>query len=169
MENFDENMFTSKVINMVVQYFTAIMKNDLEDVKHFIKEQPLEYGMSIVNDMKNKNRRQMYDELNVRNVVVHNTSEDDNNYIYDISLEARYLDYQLDLDSGNKVAGNDQRRILRTYELKIIKSKNAKEQGNIRRCPGCGSSLDVNYSGKCPYCGSIYNQEDYDYQILEIR
>lgn len=169
MENFDEGMFTSKVINMVVQYFTAIMKNDLEDVKHFLKEQPLEYGMNIVNDMKSKNRRQMFDELNVRNVVIRNKSEDDNNYIYDITLEARYLDYQLDLSSGEKVSGNDQDRVMKKYELKIIKSKDAKEQGNIRRCPGCGASLDVNYSGKCPYCGAIYNQEDYDYQILEIR
>ena len=169
MENFDKELFESKVINMVVQYFTAIMKNDLEDVKHFIKEQPLEYGMSIVNDMKEKNRRQMFDELNVRNINILSTSEDDNNYIYDISLEARYLDYQLDLDTGEKVSGDDQNRIMKEYELKIIKSKNAKEQSNIRRCPGCGASLDVNYSGKCPYCGSIYNQEDYDYQILEIR
>ena len=169
MNNFDEDLFTSKVINMVVQYFTAIMKNDLEDVKHFIKEQPMEYGMNIVNKMKSSNRRQMFDELNVRNVKILNTSEDDNNYIYDITLEARYLDYQLDLDSGNIVSGNDQDRVLKTYSLKIIKSKDAKEQGNIRRCPGCGASLDVNYSGKCPYCGAIYNQEDYDYQILEIR
>ena len=169
MDNFDESMFTSKVINMVVQYFTAIMKNDLGDVKHFLKEQPLEYGMNIVNEMKSNNRRQMFDELNVRNVNIVNKSEDDNNYIYDITLEARYLDYQLDLNTGEKVSGNDQDRVLKTYSLKIIKSKGAKEQGAIRRCPGCGASLDVNYSGKCPYCGSIYNQEDFDYQILEIR
>ena len=165
----DKSEFDSKVMNMVVQYFTGIMKNDLEDVKHFIKEQPTNYGMNIINDMKSKNRRQMFDELNIRNIKINNTSEDDNNYIYDVSLEARYLDYQIDLDSGEIVSGNDDDRILKVYNLKIIKSKNAKEQGIIRRCPGCGASLDVNYSGKCPYCGSIYNQEEFDYQILEIR
>ena len=164
----DKSEFDSKVMNMVVQYFTGIMKNDLEDVKHFIKEQPVEYAMEIINDMKSKNRRQMFDELNIRNIKITNTSEDDNNYIYDVSLDARYLDYQIDLDSGEVISGNNNDRIMKTYYLKVIKNKNAKEQGIIRRCPGCGSSLDVNYSGKCPYCGAIYNQEDYDYQILEI-
>ncbi len=164
----DEN-FNSKVINMVVQFFTCIMKNNLDDVRHFLKEQPISYGQSIIDNMTKLNRRQMYDELNIRNVNINNTSEDDNNYIYDISLEARYLDYQMDIDSGKIVSGNDNQRVMKTYNLKIIKSKNTSEQGMIRRCPGCGASLDVNYSGKCPYCGAIYNQEDYDYQILEIR
>ena len=144
--DFDQNEFNSKVINMVVQFFTCIMKNNLDDVKHFIKEQPLEYGNSIINEMSKLNRRKMYDELNIRNLKILNTTQDDNNYIYDVSIEARYLDYVMDIDSGDIISGNDNERIMKVYKLKIIKNKRAKEQGIIRRCPGCGNSLDVNMS-----------------------
>ena len=25
----------------------------------------------------------------------------------------------------------------------------------MRKCPGCGASIDANLSGKCEYCGSV--------------
>ena len=161
--------FKSKVTNIFIQYLTCIMKNDLSDVEHFIKEQPKEYANSIITNMINHNRRQMYDELNVSNINMTNKEETDKEVVYSISLLAKYLDYQLDLSNGNIVAGTDDHRIERTYYLKIVKKIDTKEETNIKRCPGCGHSLDVNYSGKCEYCGRIFNQEDYDYQLLEIR
>ncbi len=28
--------------------------------------------------------------------------------------------------------------------------------------------MDINHSGKCNYCGQIYNQEDYDWVLKNI-
>ena len=49
--------------------------------------------------------------------------------------------------------------------MKKIDGRNA---GIVRKCPACGSSIDVNNNGKCNYCGAIYNNEDYDYVLSNI-
>ena len=168
MNNFNEIDFKTKVTNMIIQYFTCIMKNDLSNCKHFLKEQPINYATSIIDNMVQTNKRKMYDELNVSNIVITNTTSNEESTIYNINVDTKYLDYAIDLTNGN-IIGNNNYRISKTYHFKIIKKNGIKEESIIYRCPSCGNSLDINYSGKCPYCGTIFNQEDYDYQILEIK
>ena len=52
--------------------------------------------------------------------------------------------------------------------LRFEKKLNAKEAGIVRMCHGCGASLSINTSGKCPYCDRIYEIEDYDYVLVSI-
>ncbi len=42
-------------------------------------------------------------------------------------------------------------------------------EGMSRKCPGCGASIDANNSGVCPYCGTVYNTEDYDWVLTGIE
>lgn len=158
----------SKIVNMLVSYFTAIMKNNMDEVKHFIKEQPLLYGNKIVEEMSSKNARKMYDELNISNINLIKEEQKDDSTILTVSVLVKYLDYVMDIDTGNVLSGNNNYRIEKNYKLELIKKNNTKESSIINRCPGCNHSLDINASGKCPYCGAIFNQEDYDYQILTI-
>ena len=36
-------------------------------------------------------------------------------------------------------------------------------------CPGCGAPLDVNASARCPYCGTVIQQQAQDWVISAIR
>ena len=38
-----------------------------------------------------------------------------------------------------------------------------------RGCAGCGASIDVNASGICPYCGTVYNQEDKNWILSSMN
>ena len=158
----------SKIVNMLVSYFTAIMKNNMDEVKHFIKEQPLSYGNKIVEEMKLKNARKMYDELNISNINLVKEEKKEDSTVLTIQVLVKYLDYVMDIDTGKVLSGNDNYRIEKYYKVELIKRNDTKESSIINRCPGCSHSLDINASGKCPYCGAIFNQEDYDYQILTI-
>ena len=55
------------------------------------------------------------------------------------------------------------------YNLTFTKKINAKEQGIVNRCPTCRAPLSVNTSGVCEYCGSTYNQEDYDWVLTKLE
>jgi hypothetical protein len=79
------------------------------------------------------------------------------------------MDYVLKKDSGNFVSGNNNFRIEKSYILVFRKKRAFLEQGAVRKCPGCGASISVNTSGKCDYCGSTYNLEDYDYILSSIN
>ena len=168
MNEFEKASFRKKVSNMFIQYLIAISKGNIDDVLHFIKEQPRQYAEHIIDNLKKQNITQKYDELNTNNINMDVISDDKKATIYGTAITIDCLDYQL--DKNNKVvSGSKDCKTMKTYFAKIIREKKADESGIIRRCPGCGHSSDVNYSGKCQYCGAIFNQEDYDYQILEIK
>ena len=40
---------------------------------------------------------------------------------------------------------------------------------NDLTCPGCGAPLDVNASARCPYCGTVIQQQAQDWVISAIR
>ena len=36
-------------------------------------------------------------------------------------------------------------------------------------CPNCGAPMDLTYSAKCEYCGTVANNSKYDWVIAQIR
>ena len=145
------------------------MLDEMDTVKHFISEDIYNMYQSRVDSLNSLGHRQMYDELNVKTSRIRSIEVLDDKYVIIVDLQARYMDYILDLESGNKVSGNDSSRIEVGYTLKFVKDASATVQGMVRRCPGCGSPMDVNNDGKCSYCGGIYNLEDYDWILVSIN
>ena len=72
MEDFNEAMFKTKVDNIFVKLYTCIMKGDLTDVRHFISEELYNNYINKINELISHNKRQMYDEINVKNTMIIN-------------------------------------------------------------------------------------------------
>ena len=168
MTEFNEAMFKTKVDNIFVKVYTSIMKQNLEDVSHFIGDTLEEELQTKINNLKSQNKRQMYDELNVKDTRILNRYIEDDKEIVEVELISRYMDYIIDIDTGDLLSGDDTRRIEKTNILRFEKKLDTKEIGIVRKCPGCGVSISVNTSGKCDYCGATFNQEDYDYILMSI-
>lgn len=167
--NFNEATFKSYVGNVFVKLFTAVMIDELDNVKHFLSNNIYEEYKTKITNLNNQNLRQMYDELNVKDSNITNVKITDDEYIITVLLTARYMDYQIKKDTGDYVSGNNKSRIERNYQLIFTKRRNFLKQGIVRKCPGCGVSISVNTSGKCEYCGTIYNLEKYDYILKSIN
>ena len=167
--SFDQSMFITKVNNIFIKLFTAIMMDNLEEVNHFIGDSVMDYAEGIASKTRGSGNRQMYDELNVKDSSISSIDVEDNVYKIKVYLQSRYMDYIINLDSGALVSGNDSSRIQVNYYLTFTKRIDANSQGIVRKCPGCGAAINVNNSGKCEYCGSIYNQEDYDWVLTELE
>ena len=165
---FNESMFITKVNNMFVKFLTNIMMDRLPEVKHFVNNEVYAYGESIIKEAKDNGNRQMYDELNVKDTNIKEYQVTDDAFVIKVRLQSRYLNYIISLDDGSYVSGNNSSRIQVDYDLTLTKKRVTKDQGIVRKCPGCGAPINVNSSGKCEYCGSIYNQEDYDWVITSL-
>ena len=169
MNEFNESMFKTKVDNIFVKLFTSIMKGDLSDVDHFINDEVKNKYMTYINELKSRNERQMYDELNVKDTKILSRKELDNKEVIEVEIISRYMDYIIDIDTGEIIKGDDTRRIEKRNILVFEKKNDTKDIKLVRKCPGCGASISVNTSGKCDYCGTIYNLEDYDYILTDIQ
>lgn len=168
MEEFNESMFKTKVDNIFVKLYTCIMKEDLSDVAHFISDELLSKLDTKIENLKSQNKRQIYDEINVKNTNIINRKIEEDKEIIEVEIISRYMDYIIDKNTGNTIFGDDSRRIEKRNILVFEKRRNAKEIGLVRKCPGCGASLSVNTSGRCAYCDTIFNWEDYDYVLVKL-
>lgn len=169
MNEFNEAMFKTKVDNIFVKLFTSIIKGDLSDVDHFISDEVKNKYMTYINELKCKNERQMYDELNVKDTKILSRKELEDKEVIEVEIISRYMDYIIDIDTGETIKGDDTRRIEKRNILVFEKKNDTKDIKLVRKCPGCGASISVNTSGKCDYCGTIYNLEDYDYILTDIQ
>lgn len=168
MEEFNESMFKTKIDNIFVKLYTSVMKQDLSDVLHFISSNVKEIFQNKIDNLKNQNKSQIYDELNVKNTIILSREITDEKEIVKVELISRYMDYIIDINTKELISGDNTRRIERTKILTFEKKLNTKDISIVRKCPGCGASISVNTSGKCEYCDTIYNQIDYDYVLVNI-
>lgn len=168
MNEFNEAMFKTKVDNIFVKLYTSIMKEDLSDVDHFISDDLYEEINNKILKYKEKKQRQMYDEINVKSTSILSRNIYDDKEVIEVEIISRYMDYIIDEDTGDTISGDDTRRIEKRNILRFEKKANTKEITLVRRCPGCGASISVNTSGKCDYCDTIFNLEEYDYILVSI-
>ena len=166
--SFSESGFISKVDNTYVMLLTAIMTGNMDRVKHKISEDIYNKYKSYVDDLSSKNEKQMYGEPNVKSTSIISINENDDSYIIDVELISRYLDYIIDTNTHNMVSGNNDTRVEKSHILTFTKKKNAKKEGAVRKCPGCGASIDANSSGICSYCGTPYDTATYDWVLTKI-
>lgn len=168
MNEFNDAMFKTKVDNIFVKLFTCISLCDLTAVRHFITNNLYDKLDTKIKELISNNQRQIYDEINVKstNIISRNTIDDKE--IIKVEIISRYMDYIFDTVSGDIIKGTDTKRIEKRNILTFEKKLDTKDILIVRKCPGCGASIDVNNTGKCEYCDTIFNNEDYDYILVSI-
>lgn len=166
--NFNEGSFKSYIANVFVKLFTAVMLDELDTVKHFLSDDVYSQYKSKIDDLNSRGVRQMYDELNVKDSNIIDVAITGDEFVVTVILTSRYMDYIVDKNNGDFISGNNQSRIEKNYKLVFTKKRTFLQQGVVRKCPGCGASISVNTSGKCEYCGTIYNLDKYDYILTSI-
>ncbi|MDO4963755.1 MAG: TIM44-like domain-containing protein [bacterium] len=166
---FTLSSFKSKVDNIFVMLHMALMTDNMKRVDHFINDDVYNIYNNRLIELNNNNERQMFDELNVKSTDIENVEIKDDKYVITVNLVSRYMNYIVDKNTGDYKRGNNTSRVERQNILTFEKKRNAKIQQVVRFCPNCGHPLDVNKSGYCEFCHSIYNQEDYDWVLTDIK
>ena len=165
---FSESKFKTYVDNVFIQLHMAVVTKELENVKHFLSDEVYNLYKQKVDNLTQRHLIQMYDEINVAQTEILNYQVTNPDMIIKVYILSRYLDYLMDEDV-HYVSGDTDVWSERAKYLTFTKKINHKEMGSVRKCPGCGASIDVNASGKCAYCGTIYNLDDKDWVLTSIE
>lgn len=164
--NFTESNFKTFIDNVFIQIHLSLMTNEIENIKHFVTSEIYERIENKVKDLSDKNLIQMYDEINVKETHIENVTILDGKINIHVNLISRYMDYLINED-GDYVSGNNSHRIEKNNYLTFTKIVDAKELGTVRKCPGCGASLDINRTGLCEYCGSTFDLDKKGWVLTE--
>lgn len=167
-QDFSESKFVTYVNNVFIQIYTSLMTKEIENIKHFVTDEVYHRLEQKINSLNKLGLIQMYDELNVAQTNILSYQVEENKMIIQVRILSRYLDYFVDLE-GNYVSGNRDSRVSRNYDLTFTKKINGEKVGTVNKCPGCGASIDVNATGICPYCGTVYNQEDKNWVLSSMN
>lgn len=165
---FSESKFKTYVDNVFIQLHMAVVTKELENVKHFLSEDVYNKYKQKIDDLTSKHQIQMYDEINVAQTEILSYEVTNTDMIIKVFILSRYLDYLMDEDA-NYISGDTDVRSERANYLTFIKKINHQKTGTVKKCPGCGASIDVNASGKCAYCGTIYNLDETGWVLTSIE
>ena len=164
----DNARFLTKVDNIFIMLYSGVMKKNLDTAKHKISDEIYNKYNNYVEELKKDGLIQMYGELNVKSTTIEDIYETEDKIIVKVELISRFLNYFLDEETLEYVRGNKDRREEHINKLTLEKIKNSKELGAARHCPSCGAHMNLSRSGKCTYCGAIFNLEEYDYILTDI-
>ena len=166
-KDFTEATFLTKADHIFIMILSAIMENDLSSVKHYLSGDIYNHFDELVNSYKEDKLIRLFDEMNVKSTDIIDYNVEDNKLNIIVNLVSRYMDYFINED-GEFECGINDHRIELTHKIVFTKKLDTKELGEVRRCPSCGHSLDINASGLCPFCNQTIDMSEYDYIITEI-
>ncbi len=167
--SFNEESFIAKVDNIFIMLCSSIMEGNLERVRHRISDEVYNKYNQYVSLLNTNNERQIYGEMNVKSTKFLNAYLEDDKYIINVLLISRYMDYIIDKSSLELKRGFNTHRIEKNNYLRFSKKRITNKESIGRKCPGCGANIDANYSGKCEYCGTIYDAVNYDWILDSIE
>lgn len=166
--SFNEEKFKSKVNNIFILLMSSVMNKDIKRVDHFISDEVYNQYNKIIQELINNKEIQIYDQLNVKKIEIKDKTIDDDKEVITVEIILRAIDYLLN-EFNEVISGNDTIRVEKKYILVFEKNIDSLQQNIVRHCPSCGANMDINYSGECKYCGSIYNYEDYEWILTQIK
>lgn len=167
--NFLKSKFITNVNNVFIQLHLGLTTNNLAKSEHFVNDNVFNKFKVRLDNLNNNNQVQMFDEINVKQTSILEIKEIDDKLVVKVNITSRYMDYILDKNTGEKISGDNSRRIEKESYLTFEKKKDFSLQSEARKCHSCGANIDVNANGKCEYCGTIYDLENHDWILTDLE
>lgn len=166
---FNESEFISKADNIFIMILSGIMTENIEKVKHKLSHELYKKYEDYIKTLKIKNQRQMYGDPNIKQTKIEEIIEEENEYIIKVLLVSRYMNYIINKETKKIITGNNGERIEIHNHLTFVKSKQAKEESIIKKCPNCGASMNTSSTGICEFCHGTYDTFSYDWILTNIE
>jgi len=171
--NFNEQVFLEKIANNYIQMQNAWQDKKWEPMRAIMTDalyNQMARQLQALIDAKQTNHVERIAVLETR--IVRYAVEGDNDVLV-VRVSTRITDYTTDDRTGALVSGSTTRELFMVYDWKLTRQKDMKtlEQPTMSEisCPNCGAPLNINHTGKCPYCGTVVTLSDHDWALSAIK
>ncbi len=171
--NFNEQALLEKVGNQYIQMQNAWQEKKWDSMRAIMTDalyNQMARQLQALIDAKQTNH---VDRIAVLETRINRYAVEGDNDVLVVRLSTRITDYTTDDRTGEIVSGSTTRELFMVYDWKLIRQKDKKTlaQPTVSQisCPNCGAPLDINHTGKCPYCGTVVTLSDHDWALSVIK
>lgn len=171
--DFNEQILLEKVGNQYIQMQNAWQDKKWEPMRAIMTDamyNQMARQLQALIDAKQTNHVERIAVLETR--IVRYAVEGDNDVLV-IRISTRITDYTTDDRTGALISGSQSRELFMVYDWKLTRQKDKKTlmQPSVTQisCPNCGAPLNINHTGKCPYCGTVVTLSDHDWALSAIK
>lgn len=174
--SFSEAAFRSKISSLYVQLQNAWEKKDLSPMRPFMSDALYTQFDRQLDELRKSDFTNVIDGIEVLDIFLSNCRCDEKEDVVEAIVKTRIVDYVIDDKTGRVLQGSKKAEKYMMYRWTLVRSavrrKASQAQGvgvDVRRCPSCGAPLEINASARCPYCGSVVMDSDFDWVLTSIE
>lgn len=172
--NFNAAALCEKASNLYVQMQNGWTAKNIESLRPYFTDALFTQMERSLQGYAQRGETNVVERIAVLDVTplgFHQTGGEDHILL---RLRTRITDYTVNDGTQQIVRGSRDQEKFMTYEWDLLRPTGTQtnaESGETKRitCPGCGAPLDVNASARCPYCGTVIQQQAQDWVISAIR
>ena len=114
-----------------------------------------------------------YESITINTAYLTSYVRDEQFEYLTVYLNARFIDYQTNEETGAVIRGDKNTRWDFRYKMKFmrtvgVKTKEASGSDHGHNCPNCGAPLEMSSSGQCAYCGSVVTSGLYSWVLSDF-
>ena len=172
--NFNAAALCEKASNLYVQMQNGWTAKNIESLRPYFTDALFTQMERSLQGYAQRGETNVVERIAVLDVTplgFHQTGGEDHILL---RLRTRITDYTVNDGTQQIVRGSRDQEKFMTYEWDLLRPTGTQtnaESGETKRitCPGCGAPLDVNASARCPYCGTVIQQQAQNWVISAIR
>ncbi|HWP21593.1 MAG TPA: Tim44-like domain-containing protein [Candidatus Cryosericum sp.] len=171
--NFNEQALLEKVGNQYIQMQNAWQNKDWEPMRAIMTDALYNQMARQLQTLVDAKQTNYVERIAVLETRISRYAVEADNDVLVVRLSTRITDYTKDDRTDAIISGSTTRELFMVYDWKLIRQKDQKtlNQPSVTQisCPNCGAPLDINHSGKCPYCSTIVTLKDHDWALSVIK
>lgn len=171
--NFTADDFTSFAKEVYIDIQTAWCKRDLTSVRPVMHNNLYNTTQKQVQSKIDQKVIYHYESIAINTAYLTSYVRDEQFEYLTVYLNARFIDYQTNEETGVIIRGDKNTRWDFRYKMKFmrtvgVKTKDAGESDHGHNCPNCGAPLEMSSSGQCAYCGSVVTSGLYSWILSDF-
>ncbi len=173
--NFTADDFTAFAKNVYIDIQNAWCKRDLTTVRPVMHTNLYNTTQKQVQSKIEQKVIYHYESIAINTAYLTSFVRDEQYEYLTVYLNARFIDYQTNEESGAIIRGDKNTRWDFRYKMKFMRSvgmksndANASEYETGHNCPNCGAPLEMSSSGQCAYCGSVVSTGQYSWVLSDF-
>lgn len=173
VRQFDPSFSADAMVSFATDTFVKVQNawcaRDLEPVRGLMHSNLYNTTMKQVQSKIDQHVTYHYENITINNAYLTSYVRDSEFEYITVYLNTRYIDYQVNDDTGEIIRGDKTTMWKMRYLMKFMRSVSGAGASEAPKfCPNCGAPLDIASSGKCEYCGSTVTSSSFDWLLSDF-